>query len=91
LESIIVGTIPITDDEGLTEQTLPDGVAFVRFKRIQEILEFLVKQKVVQELDWSASDKFVLVSDEIKHFASSKFWETLEKGLSDAHLPALHP
>jgi hypothetical protein len=91
LESIIVGSIPITDDEGLTEQTLPEGASFVRFKRPQEILEFLVKQKVVQELDWSASDKFVLVSDEIKHFASSKFWKTLEKGLSDAHLPALAP
>ena len=91
LESIIVGSIPITDDEGLTEQMLPEGASFVRFKRPQEILEFLVKQKVVQELDWSASDKFVLVSDEIKHFASSKFWKTLEKGLSDAHIPALPP
>ncbi len=91
LESVLVGSIPVTDDDGLTEQILPSGTPFISFKRSSEILDFLDGQTLEQASSLSQDSKSILVSEKVRQFANSHFWETLEKGLSSAGLETLIP
>jgi hypothetical protein len=91
IESLLVGSIPVTDDNGLSGQVLPLGTPFINFKRpvaIAKILEDHTRQKT------SASDiqhNPLRPTEEVERLARSHFWETLEKGLVDAGLPSLSP
>ena len=90
LESVLVGSIPVTDDNGLTERILPGRIPFISFKRPLEIAEILAE---------SGSDgpKFEILqrpvppTGDVGSLACGHFWETLEKGLSGAGLPILNP
>lgn len=91
LESVLVGSIPITDDDGLTKQLLPSGTPFISFKRSNEVLKFFDGYTLEHELSLSVDSTSILVSERVRQFAYSHFWETLEKGLSKAGLETLIP
>jgi hypothetical protein len=92
LESVLVGSIPVTDDNGLTRRMLNNsGVPFVSFKRPHEIADSI--EKNFRDINPSSEilRKAVPPTEDVRRLASAHFWETLEKGLSDAALPRLVP
>jgi hypothetical protein len=92
LESVLVGSIPVTDDNGLTRRILDNsGVPFVGFKRPHEIAGSVEKNFRAMTPSFEIPRKTVPPTEDVKRLASAHFWETLEKGLSDAALPRLVP
>lgn len=91
LESVIVGSIPVTDDDGLTQNIFSRELPFIGFKRPGEILDIVSRNP----RDWASSSRTLLgpspAREEIVMLACGHFWETLEKGLKNTALPCLIP
>lgn len=90
LESVLVGSIPVTDDDGLSERILPKGIPFVTFKRPLEITEILAGSSS-EGPRLENLRRPVPPTEDVSRLACGHFWETLEKGLSGAGLPSLSP
>lgn len=91
LESVLVGSIPMTDDDGLASKVLPLGTPILSFARPGEIPLAVHRPRVGGEESLHAIDNARLRTEEIEKFARSHFWRTLENGLSVARLPPLGP
>lgn len=90
LESVLVGSIPVTDDNGLAERILPKGIPFISFKRPLEIEEILAR-RTGEGPRLENLRRPVPPTGDVRRLACGHFWETLEKGLSGAGLPSLSP
>lgn len=90
LESVLAGSVPITDDQGLSEEVLPAGISVRTFRSAIDLL-------AIQETSESRSRIIErgfpngLVKEEIRSLASSHFWQTIERGLESSGLPKLTP
>ena len=88
LESVLVGSIPITDDDGLSEKLLPKSIPLLRFTRLDEIVNLIEQHRS----DKTSRLKFLKGEvdrpSSIRLFAANHFWETLEEGLLEAGLPS---
>jgi hypothetical protein len=91
LESVLVGSIPVTDDNGLTERILPKGVPFVSYRRPKEIPKVLAESSGTDGQKLESLQRPAPTPENISRLASGHFWETLEEGLSGAGLPNLAP
>lgn len=89
LESVLVGSIPVTDDNGLTGRILPTTVPFVNFRRPHEIAEILGQNSFGESPSFGIVHGSKLEKEEIGLLAYGHFWKTLEEGLSMAGLPLL--
>lgn len=89
LESVLVGSIPLTDDNGLTRRTLPSNIPFLEFKRPLEIAGVLEGEPDGVKAEPEVLDGTSLSTEPIAGFAASHFWRTLEAGLSSNDFPNL--
>jgi hypothetical protein len=89
LESALVGTVPLTDDGGLSELVLPGDVPFVKFSRPKDIIKILAPETTNfpdRAIDGLKSGQPKPTVEEI---ASGHFWECLELGLKKSGLQTL--
>lgn len=89
LESVLVGSMPVTDDDGLTGRILPASVPFVNFRRPHEIAEILSQTSFHQFPSFGIIHGSSSAKEEVVRLAFGHFWETLEEGLLRAELPPL--
>jgi hypothetical protein len=89
LESALVGTVPLTDDNGLSELVLPVGIPYIRFSNPSEILN--ITELTMGSFNNEAIEKLQVseAMETIDRFASNHFWECLEQGLLQANLQIL--
>ena len=91
LESLLVGSIPITDDNDLSRRYIPERAPVITFNHLNQI------QSLKREFEIGLANSslwfkdYQIGLDEINRFASSCFWETLEEGLCNGNLPMLVP
>jgi len=89
LESALVGTVPLTDDNGLSELVLPKEIPYLKFTRPTEILN-IVELSQVTSHDLPARTPSTSEGMKIiEGIAANHFWETIEGGLLHAGLRAL--
>lgn len=89
LESVLVGSIPITDDNGLSVKVLPTAIPLLSFSRLDEILDLIGKRRGNEPSRLGFFQPLLEPASTIRLFAANHFWETLEAGLFEANLQNL--
>jgi hypothetical protein len=93
LESALVGTVPLTDDNGLSELVIPAGITYIGFSNPREILKIPELTQGGLDVKTSVNSPSSKELEAIDRIASNQFWECIEQGLlhSDLHLPFRTP
>ncbi len=89
LESVLVGSTPITDDNGLSAKVVPSTIPLLSFSRLDEILDLIEERRGNEPSRLGLFQPLLEPASTIRLFAANRFWETLEAGLFEANLPNL--
>jgi hypothetical protein len=89
LESTLVGSVPLTDDGGLSELVLPAEVPLLKFSNTVDIGNVLHDFQGTWDIKVSASFEGSEQMAVIEKAASNLFWECLEQGLEKSSMALL--